>query len=104
MIIVWILASAILAFFSILLHTLVARWLDPEVPGRSMKRFRRLFVIRLMVISLFFLQLVQQDVVTLITCVIVFLAVYAGSLYFIISHKSQWFQPEQRKEVPAWKL
>lgn len=103
MIVLWILASAMLAFFSIILHTLVTRWLDPEDPGRSMKRFWLLFVARLLIIGLFFWQLVQQDVTTLIACIIVFLAVYAGSLYLIISHKSKWFQPEPKKEIPAWK-
>jgi hypothetical protein len=102
MILLWISASALFAFFIIVLHTLVTRWLDPADSRRSMKRFWMLFCIRIVFIGTYFWQLVQQDVFTLVAGFVVFLAVYASSLYFIINRKPQWFQPELKKETPAW--
>lgn len=102
MIFLWVCASAILAFFIIILHALVTRWLNPSDSKGSMKRFWMLFAFRLLLIGVFFWQLVQQDVFTIITGLVVFLAVYASSLYFIIIRKPQWFLPELKKEIPVW--
>lgn len=102
MIVLWILASALLAFLAILLHTLVTRWLDADDPANSMKRFWLLFAVRFMLFGLFFWQLVLQNMTTIFVCFIVFLAVYAGSLYYIIKKKPHWFQNEFKKESTLW--
>lgn len=102
MIVLWILTAALLSFLCIFLHTVSTRGLDPKHPGKSMKRFWLLLITRLSLIGLFFWQLVQQGFVTILVCLLIFLAVYAGSLYYIIEKKPHWFQSEFKKEVPAW--
>ena len=102
MIVVWILIGSVVAAVSVLLHTLVTRYLDPNHAVPSMRRFWVGLLIRLLLIAVFLWQLVQQELVTLIVTLIVFLAVYAGSLYYIINNKPHWFQPEIKKDNPVW--
>lgn len=102
MMLFWIFTSLLTAFISILSHTLFTRWLDPKQPSRSMVRFWLLFAARFILITGFLWQLVQQPPSILIICLILFLCMYAGSLYYIIRRKPQWFQPEIKKDSSVW--
>jgi len=102
MIVFWISLAAILAMISIGLHLFVTRNLDPTNQRNSMVRFWSALVLRLVLIGVFFWQLVQQDFLVMIAGVVVFLFVYAGSLYYIIKKRPHWLQSEFKKESPAW--
>ncbi|MEE4194179.1 MAG: hypothetical protein V2J07_03170 [Anaerolineae bacterium] len=103
MILLWMFSAAVVAFISILMHTIVTRWMDPNGPRKSMKRFWSVLLVRLAILALFFWQLVQQGLSVMIISLVIFLCVYAGSLYYIISKKPHWFQPEFKKDFPVWK-
>ncbi len=103
MILLWMLLAAVVAFIAILTHTFVTRWMDPKGPAQSIKRFWTMLLFRMAMIGLFLWQLVQQELPVMIISLIIFLCVYAGSLYYIIDKKPQWFQPELKKDFPVWK-
>lgn len=102
MMLVWCIIAILVAFFSIGLHSFVTYRMDPLDKKGSMARFRRFFLLRLLVLALFFWQIVQQPLPVLILAAMFFLVAYAGGLYYIIKRKPFWFQPELKKDSSVW--
>lgn len=87
---IWVILAILLGVICALSQFWSVSMLQPLTAGKSISRIRTSYFFRIVLIGLYFWQLVQQGLVMILVGMSVFMLIYLGGVFFIALKKPHW--------------
>ena len=90
--VIWLVLAALLGCVCVALQSITVRQMHPTRQGRASLFLALGFLLRIILIVVYFWQVIQQGFLTIALSIVIFLGFYFGSAIFIAYRKPLWLQ------------